>query len=129
MLHSFFNCAEVSFHKLHKSTGYPLVQDRVVGGGGERRGELGKDCGYPYLSCLAFPGAVMRIERYFVPRFWFAAVTQGVDAAPAKRGPVVFDGAHGIGAPKLTLLAPKLAGYLDMSIRNGVEVGDHNTNV
>jgi hypothetical protein len=53
---------------------------------------------------------------------------QGVDAAPAKRGPVVFDGAHGIGAPKLQMLAPKLAGYLDMSIRNGVEVGDHQKN-
>jgi hypothetical protein len=38
----------------------------------------------------------------------------------------VFDGAHGIGAPKLQMLAPKLAGYLHMSIRNGVEVGDHN---
>jgi hypothetical protein len=52
----------------------------------------------------------------------FSLYAQGVDPAPSKRGPVVFDGAHGIGAPKLALLAPRLAGVLNIAIRNGVEV-------
>jgi hypothetical protein len=35
------HCPWHSFHKLHKSTGYPEVQDRVWEG--ERMGEFGKD--------------------------------------------------------------------------------------
>jgi phosphoacetylglucosamine mutase len=34
---------------------------------------------------------------------------------------VVFDGAHGIGAPKLLALAPHLEGLVTLEVRNGVE--------
>jgi hypothetical protein len=48
-------------------------------------------------------------------------LAQGADAAADARGRVVFDGAHGIGAPKLALLAPHMSKYLNIEIRNGVE--------
>ncbi len=66
------------------------------------------------------PSLALNTSVSHVPMF--SLHVQGVDPAPSKRGPVVFDGAHGIGAPKLALLAPKLAGVLNIAIRNGVEV-------
>ena len=51
----------------------------------------------------------------------FAPPSQGVDPAPEARGKVVFDGAHGVGAPKLSLLAPSMAALVHMEVRNGVE--------
>ena len=51
----------------------------------------------------------------------FAPPSQGVDPAPEARGKVVFDGAHGVGAPKLSLLAPSMAALVHMEVRNPVE--------
>jgi hypothetical protein len=41
---------------------------------------------------------------------------QGVDPGASTRGRVVFDGAHGIGAPKLQLLSPYMTGLLNIEV-------------
>jgi phosphoacetylglucosamine mutase len=46
---------------------------------------------------------------------------QGVDPAPAARGPLIVDAAHGVGGPKLKRLAAVMADCVTIEVRNNVD--------
>jgi phosphoacetylglucosamine mutase len=56
----------------------------------------------------------------------YEMVLAGADPNKAGRGRLVVDGAHGVGALKMPVMAEKLTAFLDIEVRNAVGAGELN---